>query len=75
MIEKNYGKAVATSLKQLDLRRRGDLFIWLGNYAHVRVMLGSSVNSLNLIYLAHTESVLMIDRLFHHYGRAVKVLR
>ena len=37
-------KAVVTSLKQLDLRRRDYLFIWRGNYAHVRVMLGLSVN-------------------------------
>ena len=37
-------RPVATSLKQLDLRRCDDLFIRLGNYAHVHVMLGSSVN-------------------------------
>ena len=38
---KKKGKAVA-----FDLCRRDDLFIWLGNYAHVRGMLGSSFNYL-----------------------------
>ena len=37
-------------LKQLDLRRCDDLFMWLGNYAHVRVMLGSSVNYLQTLF-------------------------